>query len=143
MALDPALADAAEHGSVEGVGAAGDVGLVLAGPVLAARQDTPGPCEGVGVNNDRVDDLAGVDPLPGVVPAQLVGGQRVQALAVGGLGGVGMRAAVPEPVAVKAAGLSGVSRVAVAGERDVTAIKTAAQAPPINDRAAAGPTTRS
>ena len=37
VALHPALADAAERGSVEGVGAAGGAGLVLAGAVPAAR----------------------------------------------------------------------------------------------------------
>ena len=137
LALDAAVAFAAEQRAGEGVAALSFVRLVLALAVAAAGQDGLRLGERIGVDDGRMGDLLRPDPLPGVVPPHLrlvaegdvsdVHEHLVLALPVphlpAGVAGVGqdrpdgtLRPGQPAPVRVTSPVMRGRARDAVCGQ---------------------------
>ena len=71
MALHAPLADAAPQAAAQGVGTAGAVRLVLGGGGRPPGQQDLYLVEGLAVDDQRVHDVLGPDPLAGLVPAHL------------------------------------------------------------------------
>jgi hypothetical protein len=79
VALHAPTANATEQQAAQSVGVLGAVWLVRALDAPPGGQEFLGPLEGLVIDDRRVDDLLGVDPLVLVVPGRVrvVGGRAV------------------------------------------------------------------